>query len=177
MRGRLAAVCLVGALFAAPRPGVAADLVIEGCNERLPHEVGVREAVGDIADTVRVAVTVNADTPIAAFRLNLDVPPGVLSYVRTERGDLTSAWFALSGHWFADSSQVRILAIDDPGMAAGSVGRLAVVVFVVTAAGTGAFGTSGFQDDLAEYISCEDVHDTSHITQSEWGGIKALYYP
>ncbi|MFN8177995.1 MAG: hypothetical protein U0167_08705 [bacterium] len=178
MRGRLAAVCLVGALLAAPRLVLAVDLVVEGCNELQPHEVGVREAVGNIADTVRVAVTVNAIAPIAAFVLDVDVPPGVLSLVRAERGDLTAAWAVLSGHQFTATTPVRIGGFDPAHtIAAGSVGRLAVMVFVVTAAGTGAFGTSGLLDDLANYISCEDVHNTSHITESEWGGIKALYYP
>jgi hypothetical protein len=177
MRDRLAALCLAGALLVAPRPGVAADLEIQGCNQLQWGEVGEREAVGDIGDTVRVAVTVNASAPISALQLNLDVPPDVLSYVRTERGNLTSAWFALGGHWFPDSSRVRIIGVDDTGIAAGSIGRLAVVVFVVTAAGTGAFGTSGLQAGLLNYISCEDAHDTSHIPQTEWGSIKALYRP
>jgi hypothetical protein len=178
MRVRLAALCLAGALVVAPRPGIAADLEIQGCNELLPHEVGVREAVGDIGDTVRVAVTVNATAPIFSFVLNVDVPPGVLSFVRADPGDLTAAWAVLAGHWFDSTSQVRIGGFD-PSLTipTGSVGRLAVMVFVVTAAGTGAFGTSDLRDGLGNYVSCEDAHDTSHIPQTEWSNIKALYRP
>lgn len=163
-------------MLLAAAPAHASDLVIEGCNELLAGEIGVREAIANVGEFVEVAVTVNATDPIDAFQLELDVPPGVLSYVRTDRGDLTTSFDLLDGHWFAPTSRVRIVGVDPvAGLPAGSVGRLAVVVFQVIASGAGAFGTSGLGDDLDSYVSCEDIHDTSNIPPAEWGRIKALY--
>jgi len=178
MRAQLAAVCLVGAFLFAPGLCRGADLVVQGCNQLQPGEVGVREAIGDIGDTVSVAVTVNASHAIGAFVLDVDLPaPGLLTYVRTDRGNLTASWAVLGGHYFSASNQVRIGGFDATGIAAGSAGRLAYMVFVVAAAGTGAFGTSDLLDDLSTYVSCEDVHGTSHLTSTEWGSIKSLYRP
>jgi hypothetical protein len=166
----------VGLLLAAG-PSAAADVVIEGCNELLPDEVGVREAIGDVGDTVSVAVTVHATSPVDAFQVELEVPPGLLSYVRTDPGDLTTSFDLLGGNWFPVTSRVRIVGVDVTGFPAGSIGRLAVVVFQVAAPGTGVFGTTNLADDLAGYVSCEDAHDPSHVLSTEWGSIKSLYRP
>lgn len=168
---------LLGCALVAASPATAADLVIEGCNYRLPGEIGVREAAADVGQTVEVAITVNAITAIDSFLLELDVPPGVLSYVRTDRGELTQSFWLLDGNWFEATNQVRIVGFGDSPIPDGSVGRLAVVVFEVVAPGAGAFGTSGLEDDLRSgaYVSCEDEHPTTRILPSEWGRVKALY--
>ena len=165
---------ILGALLAAS-PAPAADLVIEGCNELQAGEVGVRAAVANVGDTVEVAITVNATRSIQSFQLELDVPPGLLAYVRTDAGDLTASFLLLDGRSSSSPDRIRIVGVDETGIPAGSVGGLAVVVFQVIAPGTGAFGTSGLQDDLQGYYSCEDLHDTIRIPAAEWGQIKALY--
>jgi hypothetical protein len=175
MRRPPASIWILGAvLIAAPAP--AADLVVEGCNELLPGEVGVREVVANVGDTVEVAITVNATDPIDAFQLELDVPPGLLAYVRTDPGDLTASFLLLEGRSLTAPDRVRIVGTDTAGgFPARSVGRVAVVVFQVIAPGTGSFGTSALQADLLGYVSCEDAHDTSNIPVTEWGRIKSLY--
>lgn len=169
-----ASMWILGAVLAAT-PAPAADLIIEGCNELQAGEVGVREAVANVGDTVEVPITVNATDGISAFQLELDVPPGVLAYVRTDPGDLTASFLLFDGRSFTGPDRVRIVGVDATGIPAGSVGRLAVVVFQVIAPGVGSFGTSRLLDDLEGYVSCEDVHDTNNIPIKEWGQIKALY--
>jgi hypothetical protein len=178
----LPAACLAAlpiALLAAALPARGnVDVVVEGCNQMGPREVGVRELSAEIGATVEVAITVNTATaaePIDAFQLWLDVPPGLLSYVRTDPGDLTAGFDLVDGHWF-DSNRVKIVGIAGTSpVPLGVTGHLAVVVFEVVGAGSGAFGTSGLDDDLGAFVSCEDVHGTSRVLETEWGRIKALF--
>lgn len=173
---------LVGMLLAAllvPVSALAADLVVEGCNEQLEGEVGVREVVADVGQFVEVPITVHVkggDT-LDAILFSLDVPPGVLTYVRTDRGALTTDpdWL-LNGNWFPQTNQVRIVGFNAvTPIPANTIGPVAVVVFQVTAGGVAAFGTSGLSDGLLDYVSCEDAHGTSRIEPTEWGRVKSLY--
>jgi hypothetical protein len=169
------ALCIAGLLGSVTAGAYAEDVSIQGCNELLEGEVGVREAAGDVGDTLRVNVTVHAASAIDAFVLAVDVPPGLLTYVGTERGDLTASFQLFGGNWFPGLSQVRIVAGHTAPIPAGATGRLAVVVFEVSAPGQGAFGTSGLQDDLESHVSCEDVHGTSAVDRVAWGRAKGLY--
>ena len=167
---------LAGLLLLAPA-APAADLVIQGCSELLSGEVGVREAVGNVGDLVEVPITIHTMSSVDAFGLEVEVPEGLLTYVRTDPGDLTSGFELFGGNWFSATSRVRIVAGGNTAIPSGVVGRLAVLVFQVAAAGSGAFSTvtEGFTDDLAGYVSCEDVHGTTRIPPVEWGQVKALY--
>jgi hypothetical protein len=164
------------ALLATPTPGAAQDILVEGCNELLAGEIGVASLAGSVGQQLSLPVTVNADSEIHAFVLQVDLPPGLLSYVRTDRGTLTTGFQQLGGNFFAGPDRVRIVGLDSGvGIPPGAAGTLAVLVFQVVAPGTGAFGTSALQDDLAAYSSCEDLHGTSAVSVGTWGRTKAAY--
>lgn len=172
---RLAAALAAACLAAAAGPARAADLVVEGCSEMLAGEVGVREAVGNVGDFIQVPITVHATSDIEAFSVDLVVPAGVLEYVDTLPGNLTQGYELVDGHFFSASGVVRIAGIGTAAIPTGAVGQMAVVVFEVVGPGAGAFATDRLIDDLTGYVSCEDVHDTTRITPTEWGKVKALY--
>lgn len=175
-RGPSPAGLLLLAFLVAPVPGASQDLTVEGCNERLAGEVGVASLSGSVGQELSVPVTVHATSDIHAFVLQVDLPPGLLNYVRTDRGTLTSAFGQLGGNYFASPDRVRIVGLDNgSGIASGAVGTLAEIVFQVAAAGDGALGTSALQDDLSAYVSCEDAHGTSPVSTSTWGRTKATY--
>lgn len=169
----------IGAALALAAPALRAqDLIVEGCNEQLAGEVGVWQGVGNVGETIAVPITVHATGPIDAFVLNVDLPPGVLSYVRTDRGSLMpQSGSTLRGHFFSATNQVRIEGIISQGSAIpmGATGQIAVVVLQVVAPGGGAFGTSRLLDDLSTYVSCEDIHGTTAVESLRWGRIKAAY--
>ncbi len=165
-----AGICI--AMTASPAP--AADLIVEGCNEMLSGEVGVREAVGNVGDTIQVPITVNATSDIDAFSVDLMVPTGGLQYVDTQPGDLTEDYELVDGHPIAPGV-VRVAGIGTLPIPSGAAGRIAVVRFLIVGPGAGAFSTDRLLDDLAGYVSCEDVHGTTRITPVEWGKVKALY--
>jgi len=155
----------------------AQDLVVSGCDERQPGEVGVGSLQASIGQTVAVPVSLHAVTNIEAFLLQVDFPPGVLSYVRTDPGNLIGTGDWLNGNLFPADHYVRIAGITASGspIPAGASGTLATVVFQVTAAGVGEFGTSNLADQLLGYVSCEDAHGTSAVAPSPWGRVKAAY--
>lgn len=164
---------LAGLLVAVPV--AAADLEIQGCNEMLAGEVGVREAVGNVGEFVEVPITVHTTGTVQAFVLELQVPSGLLSYVRTDVGNLTSGFVACDGAYFPSTHTLRIAGFSTAPIPSGASGRLAVAVFQVVAPGSGTFTTGAFADDLTGYVSCEDVHGSTRIPQVEWGKVKALY--
>ena len=180
-RAGRAAGCILGTalLLAATgvAPAAAADLVVQGCSELLSGEVGVREAVGNVGDFVEVPVTIHTMSAVDAFGLEVLIPAGLLTYVRTDPGDLTSGFELFGGNRFTGPDRVRVVAGGSTAIAAGTVGRLAVLVFQIAAPGSSAFATvtEGFTDDLVGYVSCEDVHGTTRIPPVEWGQVKALY--
>jgi hypothetical protein len=171
--GRLAAVAAF-ALLGADGAG-AADLVIDGCNERLAGEIGIRELAGDVGETVSVNVTMHTTGPVDAMVLEIEVPPGVVDYVGTAPGELTQG-FTFGGNWFAAASKVRIVASNPNPIPAGTVGRIAEITFLVTAPGSGdAFVLGNFLDDAAAYVSCFDVHGPTPVEAASWGRVKARY--
>jgi len=171
--GRLAAIA-AAALLGAGAAG-AADLVIDGCNEMLAGEIGIRELTGDVGDTVSVNVTMHTTGPVDAMFLEVEVPPGVVDYVGTAPGELTQS-FTFGGHWFAGASMVRIVAIDPTPIPAGTAGRIAEITFVVTAADSGsAFALGSFLDDVAGYVSCFDIHGPTAVEAMSWGRLRAGY--
>jgi Cohesin domain len=164
-------------LLAAAGPARAQDLRVAGCDQRQAGEVGVGSTQGSVGQTVSVPVSVHAVTPLDAFTVDVDLPPDVLTYVRTDPGTLTGGGYWVNGNHFTSPNRVRIVGIagTEPPIAAGSVGTLAVLVFQVAAAGAGEFGTSRLQDDLLGYVSCEDAHGTSATEAVPWGRMKAAY--
>ncbi len=171
----LAATLLVACLAVAASPAPAADLVVEGCNVMEPGEVGVREALGNVGEFVQVPITVNTTSAIEAFTVDLVIPTDLLVFVDALPGDLTAGFSILDGDFNEETGKVRIGGFGLTPIPAGVAGRLAVVVFEVVAAGTGAFATDRLADGLSGYVSCEDVHGTTRITPTEWGKVKALY--
>lgn len=156
-------------------PVRAADVTVLGCNWLLPGEIGIRELVGDVGDTVGVAVTVNTTGGIDAFGLDIAFPTNLLGYVRTDRGDLTTGWGTASGTLKPAQGVVRIGGFNNTPIPSGVTGRLAVMFFVVEAAGSGAFLTVSHVDDLADYTPCEAVHTPTKIERRTWGAVKDLY--
>jgi hypothetical protein len=156
-------------------PARAADVTVLGCNEMLPGEIGVRELVGDVGDTVGVAVTVHTTGDVDAFGLDIAFPTNLLSYVRTDLGELVAAWPIASGTLKPAQGLVRIGGLNGTPIPAGVSGRLAVMFFVVETAGAGSFATVGLVDDLAGYTPCESVHTPTKIERKTWGAVKDLY--
>lgn len=149
---------------------------MNGCDQRLAGEVGVGSLVGSVGQQIAVPVSLHAVTVVDAFTLDVDLPAAGLSFVRADGGTLFSGWAFFGGHYIASGNLVRIVAADNTWpIAAGSVGTVASLVFQVTAAGAGEFGTSNLQDDLAGYVSCEDAHGTSAVEAGSWGRVKAGY--
>lgn len=153
----------------------AADLTVMGCNERNAGEIGVRELVGDIGDTVGVAVTVNTVTDVDAFGVDLTFPTNLLTHVRTDPGNLVATWATFSGTFVPARGVVRIGGFDVTPIPAGTVGRLAVVHFEIMTAGADSFSTGNAIDDLLGYVSCESVHVPTAARADSWGRVKALY--
>jgi hypothetical protein len=172
--GRRAGVAVLVTAWAAV--AAAQDLVIEGCDERLAGEIGVGELVGNVGQTVNVPVSIHSTTDVDAFLLSVDVPVGVVSYVRTDPGNLTGNFDFIDGNFFSTTSRVRVIGVEvENAIPAGTTGVLAYLVFEIVAPGAWAFGTSGFGDDIAGYVSCEDVHGTSAVEPTRWGRVKSLY--
>lgn len=178
MRGGLLAIGALAAamLVAAGGGALAADVTVLGCNERNPGEVGIRELVADVGDTVAVAVTVHTTAKIDAFALDVSFPNGLLSYVRTDPGDLTAGFSPpIFGRFVDAQGTVRLGGWDPTGIPAGSIGSLAVIHFEVLAAGVDSFSTGAYVDDLEGYVACESAHSPTKILQEAWGRVKALY--
>ncbi|MCA9753603.1 MAG: hypothetical protein KC591_15520, partial [Gemmatimonadetes bacterium] len=167
---------LAGTLAAALAPtfAAAADLTLQGCNELLAGEVGIRELIGNVDDVITVPVTVHTLGPIDAFRLEVEVPPGLVEYVSTSPGNLTQS-FTFGGNWFDAQSKVRIVGSNVNPIPGGSVGRLAEITFRVLASGDDVFTLSGFLDDLTTYQSCYAAHGPSPVDVLGWGRIKSTY--
>lgn len=169
-------VCLWTCLLAAAAPVRAQDLVVSGCDQREAGEIGVGSLQGSIGQQIAVPVSLHAVTVVDAFTLDVDLPAAGLAFVRIEPGTLFSGWTFFGGHYIGSGNLVRIVAADNTQpIAAGSVGTVAFLVFEVTAAGAGEFGTSNLQDDLVGYVSCEDAHGTSAVEAASWGHVKAGY--
>ncbi|MBZ0267594.1 hypothetical protein K8I85_05520 [bacterium] len=150
---------------------------MSGCDQRQPGEVGVGSLQGSIGQTLSVPVSLHAVTSIEAFLLRVDFPPGVLTYVRTDPGNLIGVGDWLNGNLFPADNYVKIVGITASGtpIPAGESGTLATLVFQVAAAGVGEFGTSELGDELVGYVSCEDAHGTSAVSPLAWGRVKAAY--
>ena len=170
----LAAAALALSLGAPADAGPAFDLIIDGCNEQLAGEVGIEALNGDLGQTINVPVTVNTDTDVSAFVLEITVPPGVVNYAGTTAGSLTQS-FTLGGNWFSAQGFVRISGFGTGTIPASSVGTLAVISFEVVGAGQGTFGLQSFQDDLGTYTPCFDNHGSNPVEPDTWGRVKSLY--
>ncbi len=157
-------------------PAGAQDLTVEGCDERLAGEVGVAALNGNIGQEIGVPISVRTTGNVEAFVLDLELPAGVLTYLRTEPGNLTGGFDLLNGNFFSSTNEVRVSGIAQTPIPPDMVGELAIIVFRVESAGSGAFATSGFLDDISAYVSCEDVHGTSPVEPLSWGRVKASYY-
>jgi hypothetical protein len=174
MMRKLLLLAALGLVTAAPVR--AADVTILGCNERLAGEIGVREVLADVGDTVEVAVTVNTVGNVAVFGLDIAFPTNLLSFVRADPGELTSGWTLLRGDLAPSQSVVKIGGYKDgTPIPAGTTGRLAVMVFEVIAAGSGSFSTVALVDDLSGYTPCESVHTPTKVHRRTWGAVKELY--
>jgi hypothetical protein len=174
VRALAVACCLT---FAAPGAD-AADTTILGCNEGNPGEIGVRELVADVGDTVRVAVTIHTTNPVDAFSLDVAFPTDLLAYVSIEGGELTSGFGWLVGTFHAEDGAVRISGFDIDPIASGAYGRLAWISFEVLAPGDGEFSSSNYIDDIRSalgYVSCESAHTPTSVEESSWGRLKAAY--
>lgn len=170
----LAAAALGLALGSTATAGPPFDLVIGGCNEQLAGEVGIEALNGNVGQTIHVPVTVNTDTDVSAFVLEVAVPAGVVNYVGTAPGSLTPS-FTLGGNWFAPQGFVRVSGFSTGAIPSGSVGTLAVISFEVIGAGSGTFALQNLQDGLGTYASCFDNHGSNPVTPDTWGRVKALY--
>jgi hypothetical protein len=165
---------VLAAIAGFPGRSCAQATVVEGCNELLSGEIGVRELHGAVGDSVDVAVTVHTLGSIDAFGLNLSFPSELLSFVVLSPGDLTAGFTNLSAQ---ESGGVVTLGGFTLGesIPSGAAGRLASLRFVVIAPGTGSFATSSYVDDVQAYHSCESVHGTSPVSAASWGAIKARF--
>jgi hypothetical protein len=160
----------------AANPAPSADVVIEGCNEGALGEIGIRELVGAVGDTVGVAVTVHASNEIDSFSLDIDFPSDLVRFLDAEPGELTSHFLFFGGSYVTQQDQVRLGGADvDSPIPLGSFGRLGIVRFEVIAPGAGAFATLDYLDDLAPYSSCEQAHGTTPVRVATWGHVKIRY--
>ncbi len=148
--------------------------IVEGCNELLSGEIGVRELQGAVGDSVDVAVTVHTLGSIDAFGLNLSFPPELLSYVNLSPGDLTAGFTNLSAQESGGVVTLGGFTLGAP-IPTGAAGRIAYLRFVVIGTGSGSFATSSYVDDLQAYHSCESAHGTSPVAAESWGTIKARF--
>jgi len=156
-------------------PVRAADVTILGCNERLAGAIGVRELLADVGDTVQVAVTVHTAGDLDAYGLEVSFPTGLLSYVRTDPGELTAGWSVSQGTLKPALGVVQVDGWNRTPIPGGVSGRLAVLVFAVDAAGSGRFTTGGLVGDLVGYSPCETIDTTTKIERRTWGAVKELY--
>jgi hypothetical protein len=175
--GPSALVSALALLVLSVSPAPAQDAVVLGCNEQLEGEIGIRELVGSVGEIIEVPVTIHTTGPVDAFRLEVEVPEGVLVYLGTAAGELTDSFSFVGGNWFENPSRVRILGYGTVPIPAGASGQIAVITFQVAAAGSGEFVTPGdeFQDDIFGYIPCAEVHGPNRITEKTWATVKALY--
>lgn len=164
---------VLGLALAAPVR--AADVTILGCTEMLPGRIGVGELVADIGETVGVAVTVHTTGDLDAFGLDVSFPTHLLRHLRTDLGELVAGWPVAAGALEPAQGVVRIEGLNGTPIPAGVTGRLAVMFFVVEAAGSGSFATVGLVDDLAGYTPCDSGHTPTHIRRETWGKVKELY--
>jgi len=162
------------ALLLAAVPAFGTDASVLGCNERLAGEVGIRELLGDIGDTVGVAVTVHTTGAVDAFAMEVAFPENLLTFVRVDPGNLTAAW-TLSGVHDPVLHVVRLGGFSPAPLAPGATGRLAVIHFRVDGAGADSFATGNYLDDLGGYTACESVHGSTAVSVAPWGRVKALY--
>jgi hypothetical protein len=157
-------------------PARAADVTVLGCNEGNAGVIGVRELLGDVGDTVGVAVTVHTVAAVAEFGLDLAFPTQLLTYVRTDPGSLTAGrGWPIRGTFRPAEGVVRIGGLDPSAIPAGTTGSLAVVQFEVTAPGMDTFATRAFLGDLTGYDACNSSSTPTHINFETWSGVKALY--
>ncbi|MGQ0722477.1 MAG: cohesin domain-containing protein [Candidatus Eiseniibacteriota bacterium] len=164
----------LAALLALTAPALGADASVLGCNERLAGEVGIRELLGDVGDTVGVAVTVHTTGPVDAFALDVSFPESVLSFDGVATGNLTAGWTLSAAHLPA-LHVVRVGGFSASPIPSGAIGRLAVLRFRVDAAGVDSFATGSYLDDLAGYTACESVHAPTAVAAATWGRVKGLY--
>jgi hypothetical protein len=160
-------------IFTAAGPAArAADVFIPGCVVSTPGQLGLEEISADIGDTVTVALTAHTNAGISVFGARINYPVSLLEYEGTTAGDLTAAFEVLGGQ--ATGPNLRIggwsLSTYVP---AGASGSLAIVSFVVIAAGTGEFALTDFTDDIASYET--DCAGTVSIAPGAWGRVKARY--
>jgi hypothetical protein len=169
------ALSLMLALAASTPPDCRAQTtIVAGCNELVSGEIGVRELMGSVGDTVSVAVTAHTISPVSAFGLDLEFPEALLGYVDLAPGDLTAGFTNLSAQ--ASGGVVTIGGFTlGTAIPTGAAGRLAHVRFVVLAPGASAFSTSRFVDAIQGYASCEDEHGPSAIAPSTWSRVKSLF--
>jgi hypothetical protein len=156
--------------------GDSPDLIVAGCNVLTPGQVGIRELVGDIGDTVGVPVTVHTDSPLESFTLYVDFPTTLLRYAGVGVGNLTPSWW-IDGTYLEPRQQARVVGITPAApVPDGAVGQLAILRFVVLGGGTGVFRVpeSDYGDDLAGYTSC-DSSWTSPLEPAGWGRIKSAF--
>ena len=168
------AAVVFAALVLRPAPAAGVDTSVLGCNERNAGEVGIRELLGDVGDTVSVAVTVHTTAPLDAFALDVAFPETLLSFVRVDPGNLTGAW-TLSGAYVSTLHAVRIGGFSAAAIPSGTTGRLAVIQFRVAAAGADSFATGNYLDDLAGYAPCEAANGSTAVSATAWGRVKTLY--
>jgi hypothetical protein len=162
------------AALAAPSTS-ALDVVIEGCNEGAAGEIGIRELLGSVGDTVGVAVTIHTVNEIDAFSLDIAIPPGLLRFDRAEPGPLTSHFSGFGGMYLPAQGQVRLSGFGVAPIPSGATGRIGIVWFEVLAPGSGAFSTGDYLDDVAGYTPCEQLHGTSPVRSRDFGRVKAAY--
>ena len=178
MKRHVLAALAAAAALAPASHSLGADTIVLGCNEGNPGEVGVRELVADVGDTVRVAVTLHTLGAVDAFSLDIAFPTNELAYVRTERGELTADFGSLEGTFRAADGAVQVSGFNLYPIPAGALGRLAWISFEVVAAGSGAFTSSNYLDDIRAplgYVACESAHPPTSVSVASWGRVKSLY--
>lgn len=170
-------IAISGASFVAFGPECGAQTTtILGCSERLAAEIGVREFVGNVGDTLRVGITIHTSNSVDAFGFQLDYPESLVSYVGLENGNLTVGFTQLSAADSGDHLTIAGFSLN-PDIPAGQVGTLAFVKFRADSAGQDQFRTQAYVDDIAGYIPCEAIHTPSPVAPTTWGRIKSLYSP
>ncbi len=159
-------------LAAAASTARAADVFIPGCVVSTPGQLGLEEISADVGDTVTVALTVHTDAGISVFGARINFPLHLLQYESTAAGDLTAAFEFFGGQ--ATGPNLRIGGWSWTAyVPAGAIGSLALVSFVVVAAGTGEFALTDFTDDIESYGT--DCAGTVSVDPTAWGRVKARY--
>lgn len=169
---RFGALLAVAALSLAATAANAADLVVPGCEITAPGQVGLEAISANIGDRVTVAFTVHADAGISVFGARINYPAHLLEYESTAAGDLTAAFEYLDGQ--ATGPNLRIGGWSwSTYVPAGASGSLALISFLVIAAGAGEFGLADFTDDIDSYET--DCAGIVSVAPLAWGRVKACY--